>query len=148
MTLHDHVIGSFFNMLSRFHHDDNMQSADIPNPTSCYTWAILEFSVEQNYCLNFLNHAKFKHWNGNPLQCSSLENPRDRGAWWAAIYGVTQSRTRLKWLSSSSSQWNICTMFKYMHKSGKKFAHVQKVPNPQFNRLRTSNMLTCELLYI
>ena len=34
--------------------------------------------------------------NGNPLQCSCLENPRDRGAWWAAIYGVAQSWTRLK----------------------------------------------------
>ena len=34
--------------------------------------------------------------NGNPLQCSCLENPRDRGTWWAAVYGVTQSRTRLK----------------------------------------------------
>ena len=41
--------------------------------------------------------------NGNPLQCFCLENPRDKGAWWAAVYGVTQSRTRLKWLSSSSS---------------------------------------------
>ena len=41
--------------------------------------------------------------NGNPLQCSCLENPRDRRAWWAAVYGVAQSRTRLKWLSSSSS---------------------------------------------
>ena len=41
--------------------------------------------------------------NGSPLQCSCLENPRDRGAWWAAICGVTQSRARLKWLSSSSS---------------------------------------------
>ena len=41
--------------------------------------------------------------NGNPLQCSCLENPRDGGAWWATIYGVTQSRTRLKRLSSSSS---------------------------------------------
>ena len=41
--------------------------------------------------------------HGNPLQCSCLENPRDRGAWWEAVYGVTQSRTRLKWLSSSSS---------------------------------------------
>ena len=40
--------------------------------------------------------------NGNPLQCSCLENPRNRGAWGAAIYGVAQSRTRLKWLSSSS----------------------------------------------
>ena len=39
--------------------------------------------------------------NGNPLQCSCLENPRDRGAWWAAVYGVAQSRTRLKRLSSS-----------------------------------------------
>ena len=41
--------------------------------------------------------------NGNPLQCSCLENPGDRRAWWAAVYGVAQSRTRLKWLSSSSS---------------------------------------------
>ena len=41
--------------------------------------------------------------NGNPLQCSCLENPRDGGAWRAAVYGVTQSRTRLKRLSSSSS---------------------------------------------
>ena len=43
--------------------------------------------------------------NGNPLQCPCLENPRDGRAWWAAIYGVTQSRTRLKWLSSSSRQF-------------------------------------------
>ena len=41
--------------------------------------------------------------NGNPLQCSCLENPRDRGAWSATIYGVAQSWTRLKRLSSSSS---------------------------------------------
>ena len=54
--------------------------------------------------------------NGNPLQCSCLENPRDRGAWWAAVHGVAQSRTRLKWLSSSSSsiivqwggKWMLC----------------------------------------
>ena len=41
--------------------------------------------------------------NGNPLQCSCLENPRDGEAWWAAVYGVAQSRAWLKWLSSSSS---------------------------------------------
>ena len=41
--------------------------------------------------------------NGNPFQCSCLKNPRDGGAWWAAVYGVTQSQTRLKRLSSSSS---------------------------------------------
>ena len=42
--------------------------------------------------------------NGNPLPWPCLENPRDCGAWWAAVYGVTQSWTRLKWLSSSSSR--------------------------------------------
>ena len=41
--------------------------------------------------------------NGNPLQCSCLENPRDGEAWWAAVYGVVQSWTRLKRLSSSST---------------------------------------------
>ena len=47
----------------------------------------------------------FMHWRRKwqPLQCTCLENPRDGGAWWAAVYGVAQSRTRLKWLSSSTS---------------------------------------------
>ena len=42
--------------------------------------------------------------NGNPLQCFCLENPMNGGVWWAAVYGVTQSRTQLKRLSSSSSK--------------------------------------------
>ena len=46
----------------------------------------------------------FGEGNGNPLQYSCLENPVGRGAWWAAVYGVTQSRTQLKRLSSSSRQ--------------------------------------------
>ena len=50
-----------------------------------------------------LDCSIFGEGNGNPLQCSCLENPRNGGAWWAAISGVPQSRTRLKWLSSSSS---------------------------------------------
>ena len=45
--------------------------------------------------------------NGNPLQCSCLENPRDEGACWAAVYGVAQSRTRLKRCSSSSSSMKV-----------------------------------------
>ena len=47
------------------------------------------------------SHACIGEGNGNPLQCSCLENPRDSGAWWAAIYGVAQSWTQLNWLSSS-----------------------------------------------
>ena len=46
--------------------------------------------------------------NGNPLQCSCLENPRDGRAWWAAVSGVAQSQTRLKWLSSSSRLFIPC----------------------------------------
>ena len=55
--------------------------------------------------------------NGNPLQCSCLENPRDGGAWWAAVYGIAQSRTRLKRLSSRSSSMfqraEPCSQFIY-----------------------------------
>ena len=47
-------------------------------------------------------HACIGEGNSNPLQYSCLENPGDRGAWWAAVYGVAQSRTRLKQLSSSN----------------------------------------------
>ena len=56
-----------------------------------------------NYLLNLVN-CLLGEGNGDPLQYSCLENPRDGGAWWAAIYAVAQSRTRLKWLSSSSSK--------------------------------------------
>ena len=47
--------------------------------------------------------------NGNPLQCSCLEDPRDEVAWWAAIYGVAQGQTQLKWLSSLAKEWSINT---------------------------------------
>ena len=50
--------------------------------------------------------------NGNPLQCSCLENPRDGGAWWAAVYGVAQSWTRLKRLSRSSRHRKKATVCK------------------------------------
>ena len=56
--------------------------------------------------------------NGNPLQCSCLENPTDGGAWWAAIYGVAQSQTRLKWLSNSNpivNQGRSALWFTYLY---------------------------------
>ena len=55
--------------------------------------------------------------NGNPLQCSCLENPRDGGAWWAAVCGVAQSQTRLKQLSSSSKL--TLTNVRVRHTEGK-----------------------------
>ena len=55
--------------------------------------------------------------NGNQLQWSCLENPRDRGTWWAAVYGVSQSRTRLKRLSSSSSSWEELCLLRHRRAS-------------------------------
>ena len=66
----------------------------------CSPWGGEELNTTErlHFSLSYIREG-----NGNPLQCSCLENPRDGRAWWAAIYGITQSRTRLKWLSSSSS---------------------------------------------
>ena len=61
---------------------------------------VLPFQLSADLALSYSINGE---GNGNPLQCSSLEKSRDGGAWWAVVYGVTQSRTRLKRLSSSSS---------------------------------------------
>ena len=58
--------------------------------------------IHTSICIYTILELHCGEGNGNPLQCSCLENPRDRGAWWAAVYGVAQSRTRLKRLSSCS----------------------------------------------
>ena len=68
----------------------------------CSPWGREELDTTERLPFHF-SLSCIGEGNGNPLQCSCLENPRDWGAWWAAGYGVTQSRTRLKWLSSSSS---------------------------------------------
>ena len=65
------------------------------------------FPIQMHGGQKWIYPGLFGEGNGNPLQCSCLENPRDRGAWWAAVYGVAQSRTRLKWCSSSSSSPRI-----------------------------------------
>ena len=70
----------------------------------CSPWGRQESDTTERLPFHFSPSCIGKG-NGNPLQCSCLENPRDGGAWWAAVYGVTQSRTRLKRLSSSSSQY-------------------------------------------
>ena len=83
--------------------------------------------------------------NGNPLQCSCLENPRDGGAWWAAIYGVAQSQTRLKRLSSSSPAYYLAKLF--LHLTGfsqSKFS----ASSPQiytYAKLSTLTQIECRL---
>ena len=101
----------------------------LPNPTpvllpgkshgwrslvGCSPWGCSESDVTEGLHFHF-SLSCIGEGNGNPLQCSCLENPRDRGAWWAAVYGVSQSQTRLKQLSSSSSSsnglYNECLFF-------------------------------------
>ena len=68
----------------------------------CSPWGRWRLDMTERLHFHF-SLSCIREGNGNPLQCSCLENPRDGGAWWAAVYGVAQSRTRLKRLSSSSS---------------------------------------------
>ena len=98
---------------------DRLQYSCLGNPMDGGAWEAAVHEVTKSrtrlsdFTFTFHFHAEWLHFhfllscigkgNGTLLQCSCLENPRDGGAWWAAIYGVAQSRTRLKRLSSSSS---------------------------------------------
>ena len=65
------------------------------NLVGCSPWGCEESDTTENLHFHF-SLSCIGEGNGNPLQCSWLENPRDRGAWWAAVYGVAQSQTQLK----------------------------------------------------
>ena len=105
----------------------------------CSPWGRYEWDTTKRLHFHF-SLSCIGEGNGNPLQCSCLENPRDGGAWWAVVCGVAQSRTRLKWLSSSSSKWkkptwkgyrlndsNYMTFWKRQLLIGKKFCILLQV---------------------
>ena len=71
--------------------------------------SLFTFTFHFHFSLSFIGEG-----NGNPLQCSWLENPRDGWAWWAAVYGVAQSRSRLKLLSSSSSSVYMSMLLQFI----------------------------------
>ena len=76
----------------------------------CSPWGRKESDTTGRLHFHF-SLSRIGEGNGNPLQCSCLENPRDGGAQWAAIYGIAQSRTWLKRLSSSSSKCDIICLW-------------------------------------
>ena len=90
-----------------------------PNDSNFLMISYMKIEFTSLFCAWSLHqHSNFKgiasSWgegNGNPLRYSCLENPRDRGAWRAAVHTVAQSRTQLKWLSSSSSSCLLMTYF-------------------------------------
>jgi len=93
----------------------NSEKAEAPTPVllpgkspgrsslvGCSPWGLYELDTTERLHFHF-SLSCIGEGNGNPLQCSCLENPRDGRAWRAAVYGVAQSRTRLNRLSSSSN---------------------------------------------
>ena len=110
--IHSFVQKNFFNS-SNIYLAPSMEKAMAPH-SSTLAWKIPwteeprrlqsvgSLRVGYNWATS-LSLFTFMHWRRKwqPTQCSCLENPRDGGAWWAAVYGVAQSWTRLKWLSSS-----------------------------------------------
>ena len=78
-----------------------LQYSCLENSMNGVAWKAVEHEVAEDQARR--NDSTFTHWRRKwRLHCSCLENPRDRGAWWAAVYGDSQSQTQLKWLSSSS----------------------------------------------
>ena len=75
----------------------------------CSPWGCWGSDMTERFYFHFLLSC-IGEGNGNPLQGSCLENPMEEGSWWAAIYGVAESWTRLKWLSSSSAQFLTLTL--------------------------------------
>ena len=78
----------------------------------CSPWGRQESDTTERLPFHF-SLSCIGEGNGNPLQCSCLEKPRDRGAWWTSVYAVTQSRTRLKRLSSCSSSTYILRWYSF-----------------------------------
>ena len=87
-------------------------------------WGRKELDTTERHHFHF-SLSCIEEGNGNPLQCSCLENPRDWGACWAAIYGVAQSRTQLKWLSSSSPLSVTCFANVFFHCLGGFFSFLK-----------------------
>ena len=78
----------------------------------CSPWGHEELDTTERLPFQ-LSLSCIEEENGNPLQCPCLENPRDEGAWWAPVYGVTQSWTRLKRLSSSSMHIEKISLYSF-----------------------------------
>ena len=89
----------------------------------CCPWGCTELDMKQ-----LSMHACIGEGNGNPFQCSCLKNPRDSRAWWVAVYGVSQSRTQLKRLSSSSR--HLLTYFFFLlHVTNSEFLYFLIFPH-------------------
>ena len=104
----------------------------------CSPWGREELDTTERLHFHF-SLSCIGEGNGNPLQCSCLENPRDGGAWWAAICGVSQSRTRLKRLGSNS-----CSSEREQNLPKYTFWHKDYIELVIFKKLQTQEKLRTE----
>ena len=95
----------------------------------CSPWGLEESDTTERLHFRFSVSCVGKG-NGNPLQCSCQKNPRDGGAWWAAIYGIAQSRTRLKQLSGSRGDCNPPGLQDYRKPHGIPQARILEYSSP------------------
>ena len=108
-----------FILLMGFSRQECWSGLPFPSPVD-HTQSGHDLATEQQQLCIHIPHFDFSlsctgEGNGNPLQCPCLENPRDGGAWWAAVYGVAQSRTRLKRQQQQLLHQYICTLQKQNH---------------------------------
>ena len=123
----------------------------------CSPWGLEELDKTERRHFHF-SLSCIGVGNGKPLQCSFLENPRDGGAWWAAVYGVAQSRTQLKRLSNSSSSrhllsWIIqylafCDLLISLSKVSSRFTHVAVCQNFLLFEVEFIVACICHILFI
>ena len=97
----------------------------------CSPWGREESDMAERLHFHF---SCIREGNGNPLQCSCPESPREGGAWWATVYGVAQNWKRLKWLSSSTSFIIVLWYTSVCEKCP--LIIIWKSPNAQFNDWR------------
>ena len=113
LKLPEQVIKSFEEIIGNYIHFRRRQWHPTPallpgkshgwrSLVGCSPWGREESDMAERLHFHF-SLSCIGEGNGNPLQCSCLENPRDGGAWWATVYGVAQNQTQLKQLSSSSN---------------------------------------------
>ena len=92
------------------------------SPAGCSPWGRWGSNTTERLHFHF-SLSCIREGNGNPLQCPCLENPRDGGAWWAAVQGVAQSQTRLKWLNNNNSKYNVFDLASFTQKNYSSLIH-------------------------
>ena len=112
----------------------------------CNPWGHKELDTTEQLHFHF-SLSCMGEGNGNPLQCSCLENPRDGGAWWAAVYGVAQSRIGLKQISNSSSSSSTMQDSYFKHSTSHSLTHFSVLLLKTILKTLPNNLILCHVFH-